>query len=67
MDKLDMFQVRFGKVHEFSWWDMEIIKNDAGTQFTSNEIQEGLSVRVLLLALAAPDYQEMNGLVVVTW
>ena len=22
MDKLDMFQARFGKVDEFSWWDL---------------------------------------------
>ena len=37
MDKLDMFQEIFGKVHEFGWWDMEIITNDAGMQFTSKE------------------------------
>ena len=31
-----MFQAILGKVDEFSWWDMEIIKNDDVTQFTSN-------------------------------
>ena len=44
MDKLDLFQARFGNVDEFGWWDMEIIQNDAVTQFTSKEFQEDLSV-----------------------
>ena len=35
MDKLDMFQSRFGKIDEFSWWGLEIISEDAGKQFTS--------------------------------
>ena len=42
MDKLDMFQAIFGKVYEFGWWNMEIIKTDAGTQFTSGDFQQGL-------------------------
>ena len=50
MDKLDMFQSRFGKVDAFVWWDMEIIQTDAGTQFTPKEFQEGISVRGVLLA-----------------
>ena len=24
MDKLDMFQHRFGKIDKFGWWDLEI-------------------------------------------
>ena len=35
MDKLNMFQSRFGKIDQFGWWDLEIISADAGTQFTS--------------------------------
>ena len=31
MDKLDMFQSRFGKIEEFGWWDLERISADAGT------------------------------------
>ena len=31
MDKLDMFQSRFGKVDEFGWWYLERISADAGT------------------------------------
>ena len=61
MDKLDMFQKIFGKLDEFGWWDMERIQTDAGTQFTSKQFQEGISVRGVRLALDAPDYQEMNG------
>ena len=39
MDKLDMFQSRFGKIDQFGWWDLEIILSDAGTQFTSIEFK----------------------------
>ena len=31
MEKLDMFQSKFGKIDEFGWWDLEIISADAGT------------------------------------
>ena len=40
IDKLDMFQSRFGKIDQFGWWDLEIISADAGTQFTSTELKE---------------------------
>ena len=31
MDKLDMFQSRFGEIDQFGWWDLERISADAGT------------------------------------
>ena len=37
MDKLDIFQARFGKIDEFGWWDLEIFSADSGTQFTSTD------------------------------
>ena len=40
MDKLDMFQSRFGKIDQFGWWDLERISADAGTQFTSTDYKE---------------------------
>ena len=40
MEKLDMFQSRFGKTDQFGWWDLERISADAGTQFTSTEFKE---------------------------
>ena len=40
MEKLDMFQPRFGKIDQFVWWDLERISADAGTQFTSTEFKE---------------------------
>ena len=40
MDKLDMFQSRFGQIDEFVWWYLEIISVDADTQFTSTEFKE---------------------------
>ena len=45
MDKIGIFQERFGKVDELSSWDTEVIQTDTGTQFTSREFQAGLSVR----------------------
>ena len=39
MDKLDMFQSRFGKIDPFGWWDLEKISADAGTQFTLTEFK----------------------------
>ena len=35
MEKLDMFQSRFGKMDQFGWWDLERISADTGMQFTS--------------------------------
>ena len=67
MDKLDMFQAIFGKVDELSWWDMQRIQTDSGTQFSSKEFQEVISVSGVLLALVSPDHQKMNGQVEVTW
>ena len=40
MDKLDMFQYRFGKIDQFRWWDLERISADACTQFTLTEFKE---------------------------
>ena len=45
LDKLDMFQSRFGKIDQFGWWDLEIISADAGTQFTSTEFKEECQIR----------------------
>ena len=66
MEKLDMFQARFGKLDEFCLWDLEIIRTDAGMKFTSKELQEGLYLHRLCLTLAAPDHQEIKGHVEVT-
>ena len=67
MDKLDMFQSRFGKIDQFGWWDLERISADAGTYFTSTELKEECQTRGFRLTLAAPEHQEMNGQVEVTW
>ena len=39
LDKMDMFQSRFGKIDELGWWYLEIISADAGTQFTLTEFK----------------------------
>ena len=67
MDKLDMLQSRFGKIDQFGWWDLERISADAGTQFTSMDFKYECQTRRFSLTLVAPEHQEMNGQVEVTW
>ena len=67
MDKLDMFQFIFGKMDQFGWWDLERISADAGTQFTSTEFKEVCQTHGVCLTFVAPEHQEMNGQVEVTW
>ena len=67
MDKLDMFQSRFGKIDQFGWWDLERISAYAGTQFTSTNFKEESQTRGVRLTLAATKNQETNGQVEVTW
>ena len=61
MDKLDIFQSRFGKIDQFGWWDLEGISEDAGMQFTLTEFKEEFQNRGVCLTLEAPEHQEMNG------
>ena len=67
MDKLNMFQSIFGKIDQFGWWDLERISEDAGTQFTSEEIKDKCQTCGVSLTLAALEHQDMNGQVEVTW
>ena len=67
IEKLYMFQSRFGKIDQFGWWDLERISADAGTQFTSTEFKDECQTRGVRLTLEAPEHQEMNGQVEVTW
>ena len=67
LDKLDMFQSRFGKIDQFGWWDLERISADSGTQFTLAKFKEECQLRGVSLTLAATEHQEMNGQVEVTW
>ena len=67
MDKLDMFQSRFGNIDQFGWWDLERISADVGLQFTSTEFKDECQTRGVHLTFAAPEHKEMNGQVEVTW
>ena len=67
LEKLDMFQSRFGKIDQFGWWDLERISTYAGTQFTLTKFKEECQICGVRLTLAAPEHQEMNGQVEVTW
>ena len=66
MEKLDMFQSRFGKIDQFGWWDLERISAYAGTQLTLTDFRDELQTRGVRLTLAAPEHQDMNGKVVGT-
>ena len=67
MDRLDMFQSRFGRIDELGWWDLGIISADAGTQFTSTEFKQECQTRGVYLTLAESEHQERNRQVEVTW
>ena len=66
MDKLDMLQSIFGRMDKFGWWYLEIISADAGTQFTSTELQEECQTHGVCLTLAATEHQEMSRHIEVT-
>ena len=66
MEKLDMFQSRFGKIDQFGWLDLERISADAGTEFTLTDFKYECQTRGVCLTLSAPKHQEMNGQVEVT-
>ena len=40
IDKLDIFQSRFGKIDQFGWCDLERLSSDAGTQFTLTDFKD---------------------------
>ena len=67
MDKLDMFQYRFGEIDQFGWWDLERISADTGTQFTLTEFKDECQTHGFSLTLAALEHKQMNGQVEVTW
>ena len=57
MDKLDIFQSRFGESDQFGWWDLERISADAGTQFILTEFKYECQTSGVCLALVAPEHQ----------
>ena len=64
MDKLDIFQSILGKLTNL---DGRIYLSDAGTHFTPTEFKEECQTCGISLTIAAPEHQEMNGYVEVTW
>ena len=52
---------------QFGWWDLERMSADAGTQFTSTEFKDECQSCGVRLTLTAPEHQEMNRQVEVTW
>ena len=66
MNKLDMFQYRFGKMDKFGWWDLEIIPADTGTKFTSMELQDEFQTHGFHMTLENMEHQETNGNIEVT-
>ena len=62
-----MFQSRFRKIDQFGWSDLERISADVGTQFISTDFKDECQIRRIVLTLAAPEHQDMNVQVEVTW
>ena len=67
MDKLDMFQSKFGKIDEIGWWYLERISAYAGTQFTSTQFKQECKKRGVHLTLVSPEHQWRNVQVEVAW
>ena len=61
MDKLDMFQGRFGKIDKFILWDLDRVSVDTGTQFTSTEFHDECQTRGVWITLASPEHHKMDG------
>ena len=57
MNKLNIFQSRFGKIDQFGWWNLERISVYAGTQFSLTEFKEECQTSGVRLTLAAPEHQ----------
>ena len=60
MEKLDIFQSRFGKVDKCGWWDLKRIQTDAGTLFKSKDSFGDIYVHRVRITLAGLDHQEYN-------
>ena len=58
MDKLDMFQSRFGKIDEFGWWDLDKISADAGSQIYVDGFNEEFQTRGVHLTLAPTEHHK---------
>ena len=54
MDKLDLFQSRFGRKDEFEGWYLEGISADTGSMCTLTEFKEELQTCLVHLTLADP-------------
>ena len=61
INKLYMFQSKFGKIDKFRWWNLKTISADADTQFTSMEFKRECQTRGVHLRLVAPEHKEING------
>ena len=55
MDKLDLLQSRFGKIDEFSWWELETISADAGSQFTLTELKNNTKIAEFISRYQLPN------------
>ena len=67
MDKLDMFQSRFGKIDESGLWDLERISADESTKYTSTDFKEECQTCGVHLTLEAPEHKEKCEQVEITW
>ena len=67
IDKLDMFQSRFGNIDEFGWWDLEKNYSRCRIAIYPDGVQRRMPNLRSSLKLKAPEHQEMNRQDEVTW
>ena len=62
-----MLQYRSRKIDKFGWQNLERISVDAGIKFMLREFKKECQTHGVHLTFTAPEHQEMNVQVEVTW
>ncbi len=60
IEALTTFAAEHGLIRGFTFWDIEKIKSDAGTEFTSQEFEQFCEEKRVAVSLAPPKHQEGN-------
>ena len=67
IDALTTFAAAHRLIRGFTFWDIEKIKSDAGTEFTSQEFEQFCAEKRVAVSFAPPKHQEGNHFAERTW
>jgi transposase InsO family protein len=67
IDALTNFAAEHRLIRGFTFWDIEKIKSDAGTEFTSQEFKQFCAENRVAVSFASPKHQEGNHFAERTW